>query len=503
VALVVAVASTQITTGGTVAASAAPQAPAGVHVVHLPGLAVPYLSDGSGRWLLLRGVDSNALVQYSDQPGCSYQETVPLTGSDISEMAALGFDFLRLAISWSRLEPEPGQFSSGYLGQITQVMSWARDAGIDVLVDMHQDRYNRNLWCGQEVDGAPDWATLTFGAPCAPLEVTSLCAQVAEQAFWSDLPVDGRPLQSWYLGALRQVAAAVEPYANLAGIELMNEPVPGLTPPEVWEATQLYPFYDRMIAGLRRSGFLGPLWFEPSALRDVTDNAVAAATPFSTDSQLVYAVHIYTGVFSYPPGPDNSQAQLVQSYVAAAEEARAFDTPWVDDEFGGGAGGAWDIWLQRQLDLQNQFSVGSGFWLWKQQPGFYNWEVVRRSGNLRSDSLRAQQLSLPHLDAAPGVVCSMVLDPPAGTPGTPGGVRPQLTVRIAGSGGTAIFWGGTAVTGGPGLMAAPWTSALVDGKPVPTSVHLVSFSTGSGTAFTGALVDVHVPAGEVTVTLTP
>jgi hypothetical protein len=472
--------------------------PAGIHVVHPTGSA-PYLATADGGQLLLRGVDSNALVQYSDQPGCAFQETVPLTRSGLAEMAALGFDFLRLAVSWSRIEPAPGVLASRYLGHIHRIVEEARAYGIAVLVDLHQDRYNRHLWCGQEVDGAPDWATVTAGAPCTPIAISTLCAQVAAQAFWSDAPAAGQELQQWYLRALAQTVGG-EP--NLAGLELMNEPTPGLVGPGAFELSELYPFYRRMISGLRASGFQAPIWFEPSVLRDTTDDALPEAARFSDDPQLVYAVHIYTGVFSSPPGPDNSELQLAQSYRNAASEARVFGTPWVDDEFGSDASSAWDGWLARQLALQNWFVVGSGFWVWQQQPGFYGWSVVYTNGTLRTHTKRAQLLSLPHVDVVPGRLLGTELTGPLS-----GGARRLRATVQSPAGGTAVLWSGTAVeAGGYSLLSAPRRRVTVDGRPVPARCVPARFARQTSTSrlvLTGCRIEVWVPPGRHTVALQP
>src|SRR5207245_3563172 len=113
-----------------------------------------------------------------------YQEAVPIRADDPREMAALGFNLIRLGVSWSRAAPHPGAIDHAYLAQVAQVAHWAADNGIYTVVDMHQDRYNRHLWAGNEVDGAPDWATFTSGTPCTPIlpsplpGETTLCAQV-------------------------------------------------------------------------------------------------------------------------------------------------------------------------------------------------------------------------------------------------------------------------------------------------------------------------------------
>lgn len=453
------------------------------HVVHRAGEA--YIADQRGRFLFLRGVAANALIQYASD----FQEEVPATAQDFAEMAALGFDVVRLPVSWSRIEPEPGQFDPGYLEQIAQLVRWAQSAGLYVWVDMHQDRYNRNLWPGQEVDGAPDWATITDGVPCLALEATTACAQAAAQNFWDDAQVAGEGLQEHYLQALLAVSRRLRSDRSLLGIELMNEPTPGFVAPPAFERLELWPFYQRMIAGLRQDGEHRMLWFEPNLLRDVTDVDSGAPAPFSGDPDLVYAPHIYTEVFSPPQQPSGVKAHLRASFQTAELEARAYGAPLVDGEWGGGAGGSWEQWMSDELDLQDQYVVGSAFWIWKQQPGFYNWQTVQIDGSLRPDSMRAQMLSRPHPDAVPGVLESISY-----TPGL-------LRVRVTGHGGIALLWSGTEVlAGGPTLLRQPLTAATVDGHPAAVGLTTRRF-TASKVSLLGYLVRLRVPPGEHTIAL--
>lgn len=63
-------------------------------------------------------------------------------------MAALGYSYLGLPISWSRVEPAPGVFDPGYLDQVAAIVQSAEANGLRVVVDFHQDRYNRHTWPG-------------------------------------------------------------------------------------------------------------------------------------------------------------------------------------------------------------------------------------------------------------------------------------------------------------------------------------------------------------------
>lgn len=472
---------------GAGAGTSPPGTPDGVHVQRSAGAAT--LVDRAGQQMILRGVDDNALVQYPSD----YREAPPVSSQDFREMAALGFNFLRLPVSWSAIMPHPGVLDRAYLERITQVVGWARRAGMGVLVDMHQDNFSTVTDPTQESDGAPRWAVLTGGAPCTPDLTTTHCALAAFANFWADASVHGRTLQQWYLEALVAAAKAgggTRADDNTVGVEIMNEPWPA--GPSPFEQRSLYPFYERMITGLRRAGIVVPIWFEPSILRDVTNDALPQAARFSTDQDLVYEVHIYSGVFSPPYGPVASQSSLASSYANAAAEAKVFGTPFDVGEYGSNATPAWNSWLEAQLSLQNQYRVGSGFWLWKQRVGrWYNWSVVQLDGALRSGTLRAQLLSEPHVDAVPGTLIATSSS------------ASRLTATVQGPGGTAVLWGGTVVArGGPGGTPSTLRRVTVDGRAVAARCTTTSFTT-TAVSLRGCLVTVHLRAGRHVVAVTP
>jgi hypothetical protein len=462
--------------------------PLGVHVVH-PNGSVPYLTESTGQAVVLRGVDDNGLVQYAT----NYAEAPTINESDFSEMAALGFNFVRLPVSWSRIMPLPGKIDQGYLDRVAQVVAWAKANGIGVLVDMHEDNYSLATDPDHEADGAPGWAIADNGTACTPTISTTACALAAFKSFWADVPVAGKPLQDWYLQAMAAVAeaaGATSEKSNVVGVELMNEPWP--SGPSPFEQQSLYPFYDKMITGLRAAGIQVPLWFEPSVIRNVTDSAVANAAKFSTDQDLVYAVHIYTGVFSPPFNSTTSQPVMATSYANAAKEAAVFDTPFVVDEYGSSATPQWNSWLTAQLSNQNAYGVGSSFWLWKQREGRWdNWATVHLNGSLRSTTLRAQILSQPHVDSVPG---SMVATTSSDN---------KLTVAIDGRSGTATLWGGTVVTtGGPTTTTRTLRKVTINGKAAAANCHIVGFET-SNVALSGCLLTFAVPAGHQMIVATP
>lgn len=83
------------------------------------------------------------------------QSADPLSRNDLAQIRALGFSAVRLAVSWSLVEPSPGTYSAAYLGRIEQVVGWASEQDVHVIVDFHQDNYAYFVPGGGGSDGAP------------------------------------------------------------------------------------------------------------------------------------------------------------------------------------------------------------------------------------------------------------------------------------------------------------------------------------------------------------
>ena len=69
----------------------------------------------------------------------------------------------------------PGIYSEEYLNRIDQVVQWAKEQDVRVLIDFHQDWYSYSLNNGSRiggyVDGAPAWAVLNESITMPPLEI--------------------------------------------------------------------------------------------------------------------------------------------------------------------------------------------------------------------------------------------------------------------------------------------------------------------------------------------
>ncbi len=204
----------------------------------------PYLFDSRGRVVFFHGVD--AVYKYAPyelypDPGKPWD----FSTADASLMARLGFNVVRLGMTWSGLEPGtapandpavcargkpagPTQFNrqvlDRYLAHLTSTVDLLGRFHIYTILDMHQDVYNQMF----DGEGAPRWAVCTNNVPSVDppgrwsLEYGTKAAGIAFHHFW-DNDVRG-DLQGQYDQVWGDVAHAFSGNRWVLGYDPFNEP---------------------------------------------------------------------------------------------------------------------------------------------------------------------------------------------------------------------------------------------------------------------------------------
>ena len=395
-----------------------------LHVEH-PKAGLPYIADESNRMVLLHGAIPQGLIDFwnSSDPtnstpapfypiapsayegqcptNSAFMPTPPLCQEDIPKMAALGFNSIRLPLSWSLLEPQRGHFSQTYLDRVAQVVGWARAQGMYVIIDMHQNAYSRYVGAPEEgvaylryYTGAPAWATLTDGLQSKGYlnqrEVNPAVLE-ADSSFWYDR--DG--IQDDYIAAIGAIARRFKDDSTVAGYSAFNEPWPGWNLPPGFEDLLLFPFYRRVIDAITGvgdglpcwSGFFMPavcgyrdlgvrdrrhlIFLDAGLLREVTDFPTHLGLPISSYPNLVLSIHAYTHFYTIDhillkQAPDRAGypwGAYDQSYVLAEREAKAIDAALFVAEFGNPPPED-SLLLANQAQEQERHRVGFAFWTW-------------------------------------------------------------------------------------------------------------------------------------------
>jgi endoglycosylceramidase len=325
--------------------------------------------DARGRQVLLRGVNVNALAEYWQ--GSPFPTTFPIARKDPERIAAVGWNTVRLLVSWSRVEPQPGVYDEAYLAQVSATVKRFERVGVYTIVDFHQDAWGATLAapdgqiCPPESqpalgwDGAPGWATIDNGLPrCAAGGVRE--ANPAVQRAWQAFFADEQGIQSRYVAMLAYVAARFRARAAVAGYDLMNEPNAFGPAAE----RQLSDFYARAVAAIRDAGSRQLVLFEPSALFSATGRG--APPDFPHDDNVVYAPHVYTGGFD--GGPITRDA-----FQEARDEAKGFGgAPVLSGEWGADPDRAkpgGDSYFLDHQRLQDEFGFSAALWTWRESCG--------------------------------------------------------------------------------------------------------------------------------------
>lgn len=363
------------------------------------------------------------------------ESSADLSQNDFAQIRALGFNLIRLCVSWSVLEPTPGVYSNDAINRIVQLVDWASEQDVYVIVDYHEDDYSTFIFPnatdkgyppylvpsgGQGNDGAPAWAVETYGwPPWAVLGIGNLNLGMmrAFQSFWDNAVVPGVPqgqapgpgLADHFIGAMAAVAARLVNRSAVAGYEIINEPQPGITlNPFTFATGYLYRLYTKTIqalTGIRDGLPTCPLnntfaancsypdlgvhdthifFFEPSAVRNLLDFSPQISSVFTNYTNLVFTPHTYTHVFTIdrillPYGINISwwPPSFEFAYQTAHDEANAMNAAVFVTEFGTGVDDDPNT-LVHTLDAQDTYITGATLWSWKSNcysssPGGCDW----------------------------------------------------------------------------------------------------------------------------------
>ena len=380
--------------------------------------------DENGREVLLKGVNVDGITDYfhggnhplavklenpysfnpADYtgghcvPDVKDVEGVPLCSLDFQQLRPLGYNIVRLTLSWSLLEPSmtggidvAGTPSHMYLDRIAQVVAWARAEGIYVLLDLHQDTWSKYDYTTPSerpscvaplqgidgADGAPQWASRQHPAipNCAPNGIAQLSPAVEDdfRALYNDaagIPPP-TPVFSHFQNIFLALAKRFHNEPAVAGYEMFNEPLPGDLPTAGgFDQTELFPMYGKIIKNVTDNvpGFRQLFFVEPNALRnsiDVSANFLPWST-FSSYPNVVYTPHIYTGVFTLDAMA--GQRGLFPSnggYMSSINDASLLGLPLFVSEFGNSPQDDNSI-LRTHYQLQDADQVGGTLWLWKE-----------------------------------------------------------------------------------------------------------------------------------------
>lgn len=348
------------------------------------------IRDTHNRQVLLRGINVTALTdQYQVNP--RLPTVVPLRPRDYRKMETFGFNVIRLAVTWSKLEPERGQIATGYLDRIAKVVRKAANHGMYTVIDMHNGGWGKDVAtppdesCPRRLEpshgwyGAPGWATFTDGkTTCHNKKINKRtdAVRAAWSNFWNNHAepgwADGLGIQDHLVGVWGELGRAFANDPNVAGYDLLNEPDPGDV-----DRDQLSSYDAEFSAGAidairqgegEAGGFSHMVIFEPNLTW--TEEGLVSHTPptgFSSDTNLVFSPHLYgRDVHTNARPIEKLKRELKRETRRASRRARAYGLPmWI---------GEWSFSIfdadafkkvRVHTRIQDARKLGSAWWQWK------------------------------------------------------------------------------------------------------------------------------------------
>jgi len=363
-----------------------------------------FLRDPEGRALILRGMNLSGQHKYA--PYFDFQEP-----PDYARLRdPWGMNMVRFLMTWAAIEPSEGVYDETYLDELERRMAWARDAGLFVVLDMHQDVYGEGFSRGGG-DGAPGWtcdnaAYESFVPSTTQWFLNYLTPEVTGcyDHFWTSTE-----LRAHYVEAWRRVARRLAGYeGTILGFDPMNEPYWGSYGILAFEADRLQPFYEEVTAAVRAERPRWIAFIEPASSRNI--GIATGLTPF-TFGDVTYAPHSYDRDAESGMGFDAAHRDAVlKNGAALAEEARSLGASLWVGEYGGRADNPGIVdYMTVEYDAFAAVAGGTSYWAYDK--GGYG--VLAEDGTEKKDLMSA--LVRPWPERVAGEPESYAFDPATAT----------------------------------------------------------------------------------------
>jgi len=335
-----------------------------------------FVTDDDGRLLIFHGI--NVISAAKSDP----LRVGGTTKKDFLYIAEQwGFNAVRLLMFWDGIEPQKGQYDQAYLERVRERLDWCAEAGLHVILDMHQDLYSIKFGG----DGAPEWAVQDDSEPFeyhTPWELNYLQPAVKASIgnFW--VKEEGyTELQDHFIVAMMIVVDAFANHPAVIGIDLYNEPTMATLRGILHlERRYLTPLLQRAINAIRAKHNDIWLFFEPSALgpnQGFGSRLGRLKDPRKGEPRLVYFPHLYT--LDLDIGGRYLGFPLFINFWAhqRQKEVRRFKTPLLVGEFGLNENQPGALkFLRDVLAMYDQ--ITSGWFYWSYDRG--SWGLQTQEG---------------------------------------------------------------------------------------------------------------------------
>ena len=208
------------------------------------GLRSTWIEDDHGGVRIFRGTNVSSDAKWREN------RLTSLDGSDFERLhVEFGMSAVRILAFWEAIEPQRGSWNEAYLSGLRRCIEDAASAGLDVILDMHQDLFG----CAFHSAGFPRWCAADELArdyhPQVPWFWNYFNPNVrkAFDGFWQS-----ESLQRDFAAAWGKLVQTVDDIKRVRVLEIVNEPFWGSAGRRDFEQRILPSFYERVIDAIRR-----------------------------------------------------------------------------------------------------------------------------------------------------------------------------------------------------------------------------------------------------------
>ncbi len=304
--------------------------------------------DASGARILLRGF----AIQAKMPPFRPVQ-----SAADFDPIRGYGANVVRLHFSWEAAELVEGTYDESYFDYYRQVVDWAAERDLYVIIDFHNNAFSR--WaangCGS---GFPPWA-ISPAVPPVPPKPNGECVFNEEMAraiflgtdnerIWVDFLEGSHGARSRFFALTARLAQEYAAHPNVIGFDL-NEPLPWNTSGGGFDHALMTDFYEQWAAVIHAADPGAFVFVEPFFIHHILFNVPTLYEPFHIDNA-VYAPHYYEFGTINQGRPILPHAPSIESIVASRQK---LGIPVFVGEWGGPMGGLQAIEDQLHLVVRD------------------------------------------------------------------------------------------------------------------------------------------------------
>ncbi|MBW2243433.1 MAG: cellulase family glycosylhydrolase [Deltaproteobacteria bacterium] len=349
-----------------------------------------FITDEQGRALILHGMNVSGDAKWDP-------ERMPWVGRDdvLRLSRDWGFNFSRFLITWDGIEPQRGVYDEAYLDRIEERLDWHHEAGLFVVLDMHQDVYGPVDSDGRRMsgNGHPAWSFVTDGEPFPSIPgnwFLSYFTPAITRAFDNFWDYEGSTgwIQQHYLDAWLQVVERFKDHPAVLGYDAINEPWAGsgLAQPDAFSADEFdqgvyQEFLQRFIHMVRSVDQDGWIFYEPRAWGPNSGSPSRIGIlddPRAGDDRLVYFPHLYSLIVDTSgeyPSFDDTVEIWAESRIT---EINAQKAPMLIGEWGTGQEVVGvDRYLNDVARMADRVTSGWAYW----EHGEGGWGILDANGN--------------------------------------------------------------------------------------------------------------------------